>query len=76
MIMIKRKNLSAAIMLILMFNALLACQGSSVTSATDSLTTAPMDSMPVIKPTIADSAGIITTPPVNDDNNIIPNSSH
>ena len=76
MIIIKRKNLTAVIMLILMVNALLACNGSSKTSATDSLKTAPMDSMPIIKPPIADSSAIIKTPPVNDNNNIIPDSSH
>ena len=74
MIIIKRKNLTAVIMLILMVNALLACNGSSTTSATDSSKTAPMDSMPILKPPIANSSAIIKTPPVNVDINIIPDS--
>ncbi len=53
-----------------------SCNGSATTSPTDSATKAPMDSMPVLKPNISDTAGIMTTPPVNDHNNIIPDSAH
>ena len=64
------------LLLLCTFNTLLACNGSSTTSVTDSATAAPMDSMPVIKPTITDSSSIITTPPVNDHNSILPDSAH
>jgi hypothetical protein len=63
-------------LLLLAINSLFSCNGSATTSASDSVTKAPMDSMPVIKPNISDTAGIITTPPVNDHNNIIPDSAH
>ncbi len=72
----KTNNLAGAMILLLTISSLLSCNGTATTSSTDSATKAPFDSMPIIKPNISDSAGIITTPPVNDHNNIIPDSAH
>ena len=76
MSMSKIKKLASTMLILLTFASFHSCKGSVTTSATDSATNAPLDSMPIIKPITRDTAGIITTPPVNDNINIVPDSSH
>ncbi len=74
--MSKTNNLVRVMIMLLTISSLFSCNGSATTSATDSATKAPMDSMPVIKPKISDTTGVMITPSVNDHNNIIPDSAH
>jgi hypothetical protein len=53
---------------------LASCQNSSTnTSVNDSTKVA--DTMPVLKPPIQESSGIIHTPPIHDSNAIMPDSA-
>lgn len=52
-----------------------ACNGGTANeNASDSARTPAMDSMPVIAPNFHDTEAVITTPPTNDNNVIIPDS--
>jgi hypothetical protein len=55
----------------------LSCNSKDTNNfAVDSTHADPIsDSMPVLKPPITDTSGIITTPPINDDNVILPDTS-
>ena len=45
-------------------------------NADTTLLITPLDSMPVVVPPISDTTGIMKTPPVNDRNVILPDSSY
>lgn len=68
------KNINKFCLPLFAIITLAACSGSSTNTTSDTLTKG-LDSMPVVKPVIADSAGTIITPPVNDQNNIVPDTA-
>ena len=54
---------------------LAACSGGADTNSNDTTVTKGADSMPVIKPRVTDTGGTVITPPVNDNNVIVPDSA-
>ncbi len=73
--MIKLKNMIKYGLICFCTYVSVGCNASSTSSnITDTLTTPGPDSMPLFKSPVTDSSGTLTTPPVNVDINIIPDS--
>lgn len=54
---------------------LAGCNGQGSNSKQDSLVNGGPDSMPVVQPPITDSGSTIITPPVNDNNVVVPDTT-
>lgn len=69
-------KIAIAILFISMLT-LASCGGDSSLSAKDTINqNVPVDSMPVVAPPVNDSEAVIKTPPTNDENVIVPDSTH
>lgn len=73
----KRRSITFGNLLILLLLTAGCNMGGNKEAITDTVQAhSGIDSMPVVKPLIKDSSAIITTPPVNDDNVIVPDTNN